>query len=129
VVVALSGNATIRMLTGFLMMFAAFAVRAQTEWHAFQQLLLGVIAGAVGLLTNGIGARMHIPHPEQVMVGRLVSTAAIVGLVGPLRRVAGRNALVGGTERRGLARSWARPASVGEEDRLGKDGRDPIASA
>ena len=49
VVVALSGNATVRVLTGFLMMFAAFAVRAQTEGDAFKQLLLlGVIAGAAG---------------------------------------------------------------------------------
>ncbi|MCA1656075.1 MAG: MFS transporter, partial [Pseudonocardiaceae bacterium] len=36
VVVALSGNGTIRVLTGFLMMFAAFAVRAQTEGEAFK---------------------------------------------------------------------------------------------
>jgi hypothetical protein len=101
VVVALSANATIRVLTGFLMMFAAFAVRAQTEGEAFQQLLLlGVIAGAAGagsFLGNGIAARINVGHPEQIVLGCIagcltstvvamlmegIATAAIVGLVG-----------------------------------------------
>ncbi|WP_233159890.1 MFS transporter [Actinophytocola xanthii] len=112
VVVALSGNATIRLLTGFLMMFAAFAVRAQTEGEAFKQLLLlGVIAGAAGLgsfVGNGIGARMHLGHPEQVVLGCIagslastlvaivlegVLTAAIVGLVGATASALAKNSL------------------------------------
>jgi MFS family permease len=112
VVVALAGNGTIRLLTGFLMMFSAFAVRAQTEGHAFQQLLLlGVIAGAAGagsFIGNGIGARMHVGHPEQVVLGCIVgclvatvvatimpgiATAAIVGLVGATGSALSKNSL------------------------------------
>jgi MFS family permease len=112
VVVALSGNATIRLLTGFLMMFAAFAVRAQTEGDAVKQLLLlGAIAGAAGLgsfVGNGIGARMHLGHPEQVVLGCIagciastllallmegVTTAAVVGLVGATASALAKNSL------------------------------------
>ena len=112
VVVALSGNATVRLLTGFLMMFAAFAVREQTEGDAFKQLmLLGVIAGAAGagsFLGNGIGARMHLGHPEQVVLGCIIGalgstviatllpsigTAAVVGLVGATASAIAKNSL------------------------------------
>ncbi len=112
VVVALSGNATVRVLTGFLMMFAAFAVRAQTEGDAFKQLLLlGVIAGAAGagsFLGNALGARMTLGHPEQIMVGCVVGclgttllatvmpgigTAAIVGLIGATASAIAKNSL------------------------------------
>lgn len=101
VVVALAGNATIRVLTGFLMMFAAFAVRAQHEGAAFTQLaLLGLIAGAAGVGSfagNAIGARIQLGHPETVVIGCVaglvvttlvatiapgIGTAALVGLVG-----------------------------------------------
>ncbi|HKS45191.1 MAG TPA: MFS transporter [Amycolatopsis sp.] len=104
VVVALWGNGTIRVLTGFLMMFAAFAVKAQAEHSGdspfVQLLMLGVIgaaAGAGGFVGNGLGSRLHFGHPNQVVlavgVATLVSTvlgaifagivtAAIVGLVG-----------------------------------------------
>jgi MFS family permease len=112
IVVALWGNGTIRVLTGFLMMFAAFAVRAEYEAEAFQQvLLLGVIAGAAGLGSfagNAIGARVHVGKPEQVVIGcaiaALVSTvvatfaagiatAAIVGLVGAIASALAKNSL------------------------------------
>ena len=112
VVVALSGNATVRVLTGFLMMFAAFAVRAQTEGDAFKQLLLlGIIAGAAGagsFIGNGIGARTHLGHPEQVVLGCIagciaatviatflpgIGTAAIVGLVGAIASAIAKNSL------------------------------------
>ncbi|WP_414638113.1 MFS transporter [Actinophytocola sp.] len=112
IVVALSGNATVRLLTGFLMMFAAFAVRAQTEGDAFKQLLLlGIIAGAAGagsFVGNAIGARMHVGHPEQVMIGCIagclastvlaalmegIATAAIVGLVGAIASALAKNSL------------------------------------
>ncbi|CCH27857.1 MFS transporter [Actinosynnema sp. NPDC047251] len=101
VVVSLWGNGTIRMLTGFLMLFAAFVVRAQTEGDAFMQLLLlGAIAGAAGVgsfLGNAVGARLHFGQPDQVVIGCLSATlvttivaallpglitAAAVGLVG-----------------------------------------------
>lgn len=112
VVVALSANATIRLLTGFLMMFAAFAVRAQHEGAAFTQLmLLALIAGAAGLGSfagNAIGARTHVGHPDQVVVGCVigalsatliatvapgVGTAALVGLVGATASALAKNSL------------------------------------
>jgi MFS family permease len=104
VVIALWGNGSIRVLTGFLMMFAAFAVKAhaeQTGESPFAQLLLlglvGVAAGAGGFIGNALGSRLHFGHPNQVvlMAGAAalastvlaailagIVTAAIVGLVG-----------------------------------------------
>jgi MFS family permease len=104
VVVALWGNGSIRVLTGFLMMFAAFAVKAQTEGTGrspfMQLLLLGVIgvgAGIGGLAGNALGSRLHFGKPGEVIVGSVaatllatllatvmpgLATAAIVGLVG-----------------------------------------------
>lgn len=104
VVVALWGNGTVRVLTGFLMMFAAFAVKAHAEQSGespFVQLLLlgivGVAAGAGGFAGNALGSRLHFGHPNQVVLaaGAVtlastvlaailagIATAAIVGLVG-----------------------------------------------
>ena len=101
VVVTLWGNGTVRVLTGFLMMFSAFAVKAQTEGEPFAQLLLlGVVGGAAGIgsfVGNAIGARIQVGHPEQVVIGCVVgslastlvamfmgsiATMALVGLVG-----------------------------------------------
>jgi MFS family permease len=104
VVVSLWGNGSIRVLTGFLMMFAAFAVKAHAEQNGqspFMQLLLlgiiGVAAGAGGFVGNGLGSRLQFGHPTQVVLGCIVATlastvlaavmagiitAAIVGLVG-----------------------------------------------
>jgi hypothetical protein len=98
------GNGSARVLTGFLMMFAAFAVKAQTEGSGespFKQLLLlgiiGAAAGAGGFLGNALGSRMHFGKPDQVILGCVaaaltstllatilagLATAAIVGLVG-----------------------------------------------
>jgi MFS family permease len=101
VVVALWANGTIRVLTGFLTLFAAFVIKAQTEHEAFQQLLLlGLVGAAAGIgsfVGNGIGARLHFGRPDQVVIGCLsavlvstviaavlpgIPTVVLVGLVG-----------------------------------------------
>ncbi|QYN23363.1 MFS transporter [Amycolatopsis sp. DSM 110486] len=104
IVVALWGNGSVRVLTGFLMMFAAFAVKAQTEGtgHSpfMQLLLLGIIgaaAGAGGFVGNALGSRLQFGAPDQVIVWCVaacagvtliatllpgLATAAVVGLVG-----------------------------------------------
>ncbi|EHR63308.1 MFS transporter [Saccharomonospora cyanea] len=115
VVVALWGNGSIRVLTGFLMMFAAFAVKAETEdsgQSAFVQLLLlgiiGAAAGVGGFLGNALGSRMHFGKPDQVVLVCLASalaativaaivsgiaTAALVGLVGSTASALAKNSL------------------------------------
>jgi MFS family permease len=112
VVTTLVGNATIRVLTGFLMMFAAFAVRAQHQGAAFTQLaLLGLIAVGAGVGSfagNAIGARITVGHPETVVIGCVIATltstlvatvapgvgtAALVGLVGATSSALAKNSL------------------------------------
>ncbi len=115
VVVALWGNGSIRVLTGFLMMFAAFAVKAETESSGqtgfIQLLLLGIIgaaAGVGGFLGNALGSRMQFGKPDQVIIACLASvlastivatvasglaTAALVGLVGSTASSLSKNSL------------------------------------
>jgi MFS family permease len=73
VIVALWGNGTARVLTGFLTLFVAFAVRSQTEDSPGRQLaLLGVVgaaAGAGSFLGNAVGARMPLRKPDQAVIG------------------------------------------------------------
>jgi hypothetical protein len=64
VVVALWGNAAVRVLTGFLTLFVAFVVKAETVRQPSQQvLLLGVVGAAAGLgsvvgnVVGGLSAR------------------------------------------------------------------------
>ncbi|KAA9161782.1 MFS transporter [Amycolatopsis acidicola] len=104
VVVSLWGNGSVRVLTGFLMMFAAFAVKAHAEQNGqspFMQLLLlgliGAAAGVGGFIGNALGSRLSFGHPTQVVLGCVaatlastilatvlagIATATIVGLVG-----------------------------------------------
>ncbi|MCD2191188.1 MFS transporter [Actinomycetospora soli] len=101
VVTALWANGTIRSLTGFLTLFAAFVVKAQTEGTPGRQLLLlgvvGAAAGAGGFLGNALGARRRFDRPDLLLISALcaslaatvtaaivvgLATAAVVGLVG-----------------------------------------------
>ncbi|MEV6910605.1 MFS transporter [Amycolatopsis sp. NPDC051071] len=104
IVISLWGNGTVRVLTGFLMMFSAFAVKAQTEGSGqspFNQLLLlgiiGAAAGVGGFAGNALGSRLHFGKPDQVILACVgaclgmsviatvvagLATAAIVALVG-----------------------------------------------
>lgn len=100
VVVALWGNGTVRVLTGFLTLFAAFVIKAETEHSPLRQvLLLGVVGAAASVgsfLGNGVGARLRFGKPDQVIIGCLsgvlvvtvfaalvggVTTAAVLALV------------------------------------------------
>lgn len=73
VTVGLWGSGTARMLAGFLTLFVAFVVKANTEGSPGEQVLLlgtfGIAAGAGSFLGNGLGARMTFEHPDQVILG------------------------------------------------------------
>lgn len=103
VVMALWGNGTARLLTGFLTLFIAFVVKAQTEGSPGQQLLLlgafGAAGGAGSFLGNGLGARMHFGKPEQVIVASIVAGLAMAVTVALVQGivVATVTALVAGT--------------------------------
>jgi MFS family permease len=87
VMVALWGNATIRMLTGFLTLFVAFVVKAQADGSAWMQVvvlgLVGTAAGLGNVAGNTIGARQHFVKPDQVILTCLVVVlgAALVATV------------------------------------------------
>ncbi|NMH94113.1 MFS transporter [Pseudonocardia bannensis] len=100
VLVALWGNGSIRVLTGFLTLFVAFVVKAQTEEDPARQLLLiGVVGAAAGLgafTGNAVGSRQRFGHADAVVLACIsaacasavvaavlpgIVTAAIVGLV------------------------------------------------
>ena len=101
VLIQLWGNGSIRILTGFLTLFVAFVVKAQTETDPQRQLLLlglvGAAAGTGSFIGNGIGSRRRFGHPVTVVLSCIAAavavatlaavlpgivTAAVVGLVG-----------------------------------------------
>lgn len=92
VVLALWGNGTIRVLTGFLTLFAAFVIKASTEHSPLRQVLLlgsiGAAAGAGNVLGNVVGARLHFGRPEQVVIGCLGGVLAATVLAAVLPGVA-----------------------------------------
>lgn len=103
VVVALWGNGCTRLLTGFLTLFVAFVVKANTEGSPGEQVLLlgafGAAGGAGSFLGNTIGARMHFGRPDQVIIGCIsagLAMAVMVALV-PGIAIATVTALVAGT--------------------------------
>ncbi|HEX9336268.1 MAG TPA: MFS transporter, partial [Pseudonocardiaceae bacterium] len=91
VVVGLWGNGSIRLLTGFLMLFPAFVIKSMEQHSPGKQLLLlGLVGAAAGIgsfVGNAVGARLHFGKPDQVVIGCLVGAlsgdvfAAITGSV------------------------------------------------
>jgi MFS family permease len=75
VVVGLWGNGTIRVLTGFLLLFPAFVIKSMEQHSPGRQLLLlGLVGAAAGIGSfagNAIGARLHFGKPDQVVVACL----------------------------------------------------------
>ncbi|MDQ3906525.1 MAG: MFS transporter, partial [Actinomycetota bacterium] len=95
VVVALWGAGTARVLTGFLTLFMAFVVKAQTEGSpGWQVVLLGIVgaaAGAGSFLGNAVGARIHFGRPDQAVLGCVaagLTMAVLTALVGGIAVVA-----------------------------------------
>jgi hypothetical protein len=103
VAVALWGNGTVRVLTGFLTLFVAFAVKAQTEGSPGRQLLLlgvvGTLAGAGSVLGSAVGARMHFGRPDQAILSCVAAglTMAVLAALVPGIAVAASTALVAAT--------------------------------
>ena len=88
VIVALWGNGTIRVLTGFLTLFVAFVVKEQSGQSAWQQVLLlgmvGLGAGVGSMAGNAIGARQHFTKPDQVIltcVSVVLGVAVLAALI------------------------------------------------
>ena len=88
--VALWGNGATRVLTGFLTLFVAFVVKAQTETEPTRQLvLIGVVGGAAGLgsfVGNAIGSRQRFGHSDALVLSAVgiaaTATAAAAALPG-----------------------------------------------
>ncbi|WP_028929582.1 MFS transporter [Pseudonocardia asaccharolytica] len=100
VLVALWANGSVRVLTGFLTLFVAFVVKAQTEQEPARQLLLiGIVGAAAGIgsfIGNAVGSRSSFRRVDAVVVAAVAAacasavvasvfpgivTAAVVGLV------------------------------------------------
>jgi hypothetical protein len=92
VVVALWGNGTVRVLTGFLTLFVAFAVKAQTEGSPGRQLVLlgivGAAAGAGSFLGNAVGARMPFGKPDQAIIGCVAAGLTLAVLAALVQGIA-----------------------------------------
>ncbi|MBM7367492.1 MFS transporter [Gordonia hydrophobica] len=93
VVTGLWGNGTIRILTGFMTLYAAFYAKAQqtdssSGWA--QLLLLGAVGAAAGIgnaLGNGVGTRIELKHPTRIVVFATAATfvgALLAALFGEL---------------------------------------------
>jgi len=103
VVVSLWANCAIRILTGFLMLFVAFVVKAQTEHEPTRQLvLLGIVGAAAGVgsfVGNGVGARQTFARSDALVFGCVgaAATGALAAAVLPGITVAAICALVAAT--------------------------------
>jgi MFS family permease len=92
VAVALWANSSIRLLTGFLTLFVAFAVKAETEREPARQLvLLGIFGAAAGIgafVGNAVGSRQRFARSDLVVFGCVgvavasaVAAAVLPGIV------------------------------------------------
>ncbi|GAB06431.1 MFS transporter [Gordonia amarae] len=81
VVAGLWGNATIRVLTGFLTLYIAFYAKAQGEQSGLMQLAavgaVGAAAGVGNALGNGLGTRVELRNPPRIIVIATSSCCAI----------------------------------------------------
>jgi hypothetical protein len=72
VVVSLWANGSIRVLTGFLMLFVAFVIKAQTEHDPSEQvLLLGAVGAAAGVgsfVGNAVGSRQRFDRSDLLVL-------------------------------------------------------------
>ncbi|MGV9711100.1 MFS transporter [Gordonia sp. NPDC003424] len=73
VVTGLWGNATIRILTGFLTLYIAFYAKAQQDVHSdwTQLVLLGAVGAAAGvgnMIGNGLGTRLELKNPPGIVL-------------------------------------------------------------
>jgi len=96
VVVALWANGSIRVLTGFLMLFVAFVVKAQTEQDPSRQVILlgmiGAAAGAGSIAGNVVGSKQRFDRPDIVLfscVGVGVLGAVVVAVLPGVPTAAG----------------------------------------
>jgi MFS family permease len=101
--VALWGSGAARVLTGFLTLFVAFVVKAQTETEPARQLLLiGVVGAAAGLgsfVGNAIGSRQRFDHSDALVLSAvgIAATAAACAAFLPGIGTAALTALVAAT--------------------------------
>jgi hypothetical protein len=82
--VALWANGAIRVLTGFLTLFVAFVVKAQTETDPTRQLaLIGLVGAAAGIGSfagNALGARRRFDHSDALVLSATAVAAAVAGV-------------------------------------------------
>ncbi|HEX4358796.1 MAG TPA: MFS transporter [Pseudonocardia sp.] len=92
VVVSLWANCAIRVLTGFLMLFVAFVVKAQTEQEPTRQLvLLGIVGAAAGVgsfVGNGAGSRLDFARSDALVFGCVGASALGAAAVAALPGIA-----------------------------------------
>jgi MFS family permease len=86
VVLALRGNAALRLLSGFLTMYLAFLLRDKpfAGWEDRPELLLGIVIGAAGLGSTvgiGLGSVLKSVKPEITVVVMLLADAAMAVVV------------------------------------------------
>ena len=82
VLTGLWGNATIRLVTGFLTLFVAFVIKDQTQARPTEQVaflaVLGLAAGVGSFAGNAAGARVRLGRPDLVVLWCVGAGLAVV---------------------------------------------------